>query len=107
MGGSRFGKYRGKKRYLETFPAVKIARLGRNVRFKNKGISAHLFNSLKLFFTKDNRTGCRFLTLDAYPAKVGLYEHCGFIKTLHDDDARPQRTVSMLYDLLPFTPDAD
>lgn len=91
------------KRYLETFPAVKIARLGRNVEFKGMGATKHLFNALKVFFTENNRTGCRFLTLDAYRQRVGLYEECGFIRTLveADEDAR-KRTVSMLFDLLTF-----
>ena len=93
-----------KKRYLETFPAVKIARLGRNVKFRGLGASAHLFNALKMFFTRGNRTGCRFLTLDAYKERVGLYESCGFIRTLIDDEQESQKqTVSMLLDLLPFS----
>lgn len=92
-----------KKRYLETFPAVKIARLGRNVKFRGMEASVHLFNALKIFFTEDNRTGCRFLTLDAYRDRVPLYEHCGFIRTLAEEQEDTQkRTVSMLFDLLPF-----
>ena len=91
------------KRFLETFPAVKIARLGRNVKFKGMGAAKHLFNALKFFFTENNRTGCRFLTLDAYRERVGLYEDCGFIRTLADEDENTQkRTVSMLFDLLTF-----
>ncbi len=92
-----------KKRFLETFPAVKIARLGRNIKFKGLGAAKHLFNALKVFFTENNRTGCRFLTLDAYRERVRLYEECGFIRTLveEEEDAR-KRTVSMLFDLLSF-----
>ncbi len=100
-----------KKRYIKTFPAVKIARLGRNIAFKNMGASIHLLNALKMFFTHNNRTGCRFLTLDAYPHRVGLYEKCGFIRTLAPNDLasgdnnESDRAVSMFFDLMPFAPE--
>lgn len=88
-----------RKQFLQVFPAVKIARLGRDIHFKGRGISKHLFNALKLFFRQDNRTGCRFLTLDAYQSRVPLYEECGFIRTLAPEDEAGGDTVPMLFDL--------
>ena len=95
------GKIEKQKLFLETFPAVKIARLARNKIFAGNQMSVHLFNALKLFFLQNNRTGCRFLTLDAYPQRVPLYELCGFQKTLADEDISDEsENVSMFFDLI-------
>ena len=47
-------------------PAVKIARLGVKREYQGKTIGTHVINMAKEFFLTDNRTGCRFLTVDAY-----------------------------------------
>jgi GNAT superfamily N-acetyltransferase len=61
-----------KKRYIEEYPAVKIARLGVHKESQRKGLGTHLINLLKALFTTNNRTGCRFLTIDAYNRKEVL-----------------------------------
>jgi GNAT superfamily N-acetyltransferase len=50
----------------ENLPAVKIARLGVAQEFQDKNIGTFMINMAKEFFLTDNRTGCRFLTVDAY-----------------------------------------
>lgn len=47
-------------------PAVKIARLGVKREYQSKNIGTYVINMAKEFFLTDNRTGCRFLTVDAY-----------------------------------------
>jgi|GEM_PF-141757 len=90
------------KRYIDDFPAVKIARLGVDSSFQGKGIGTHILNLLKTFFTTDNRTGCRFMTVDAYNKKrvLKFYQRNEF-DFLHDKDEQA-RTRIMFYDLIRF-----
>lgn len=64
-------------RYL---PAVKLTRIGVQKELQGKNIGTHALNMVKKFFITDNRTGCRFLTVDAYdkPEVIGFYEKNGF-----------------------------
>lgn len=54
------------KRHYKYFPAVKITRLGVSVEAKGKNVGSFLLETVKHFFLRDNRTGCRFVTVDAY-----------------------------------------
>ena len=62
------------------YPAVKIGRL--------------------YTFTHGNRTGCRFITVDAYQDAVGFYQQCGFDFLSAKDEK--DKTRSMYYDLKRF-----
>jgi len=55
-----------KSKIYTTYPAVKISRLGVNMDFQRMHIGSHLINMIKKLFITDNRTGCRFLIVDAY-----------------------------------------
>lgn len=87
-----------RKRY-SSLPAVKIARLGVQERYKRKGVGSALLNITKLIFLTNNRTGCRFITVDAYNTEeaIGMYQknHRAFI-TVADKD---NETRIMYYDL--------
>ena len=54
-----------RKRY-KTLPAVKIGRLGVDERLQGHNIGTLFINMAKKLFLVDNRTGCRFMTVDAY-----------------------------------------
>ena len=58
-----------------------------------------LLNMTKHFFLKDNRTGCRLLTLDAYnkEAVISFYGDSDF-KFIHEKD-KNRSTRIMFYDL--------
>jgi hypothetical protein len=58
---------------------------------------------IKLFFTSENKTGCRFLTLDAYNKDYILkfYRKSGF--TFHTDKDKDKSTRTMRYDLKPYS----
>jgi hypothetical protein len=62
------------KRY-KSLPAVKIARLGVQQEWKKQKIGSLLLNMTKLLFLTENRTGCRYVTVDAYKTKqaIGFY----------------------------------
>ena len=66
---------------LSSFPATLIGRLGVNKDFSGKGIGTELIDFLKRWLLeKENRTACRFLTVDAYNNKKTLqyYENNSF-----------------------------
>jgi GNAT superfamily N-acetyltransferase len=92
-----------KKRYIQDYPAVKIARLGVQRGVQGWGIGTYILNWLKTFFTTDNRTGCRFLTVDAYnqPRILKFYKTNEF-DFLHEKD-KEDRTRIMYYDLKRFS----
>lgn len=84
------------------FPAVKVCRLGVHAEFQRKGIGTQVLNTLKGLFLTENRTGCRFITVDAYnnPGTLGFYQANDF-GLLWDRDAA-RRTRAMFYDLMRF-----
>ena len=57
---------------------------------------------IKAFFTIKNKTGCRFITVDAYnyPLTVNFYKKNGF-EFLTSQDAK-EDTRSMYFDLMTF-----
>ncbi|RJQ72243.1 MAG: GNAT family N-acetyltransferase [Desulfobacteraceae bacterium] len=83
-------------------PAVKIGRIGVDKRYQKQSLGTYLINLTKRLFTTDNRTGCRFVTVDAYnrPEVIKFYNKNHF-QFLHDDDStRPTRI--MYFDLKRF-----
>lgn len=82
---------------LKSYPAVKICRLGTELSVRGLGIGTSLLNMIKSFFLDDNKTGCRFVTVDAYAAAVPFYQRNGF-EFLNDEDAGDY-TRLMFYDL--------
>jgi GNAT superfamily N-acetyltransferase len=91
---------RGKK--YDFLPAVKIGRLGVVKSFQGKNIGSHLLNMTKKLFVTNNRTGCRFLTVDAYntPEVIRFYTNNDF-QCLHDID-KNRKTRIMFFDLKRF-----
>ena len=87
------------KRGFKTFPAVKITRLGVRKEFHGKHIGSALIATVKRFFLDDNRTGCRFVTVDAYRAATSFYERNGFVRTKGTEDGDAP-TVPLFFDLL-------
>ena len=57
---NRFRRHRfvNEKR-IRNYPAVKICRLGINNSFHGFGIGSMLIDFIKLYYTKDNKAGCR------------------------------------------------
>ena len=63
------------------YPAVLIGRLGVNNSFKNRRVGSELLDYIKQWFVDpDNKTGCRYLVVDAYNQSIPLafYEANGF-----------------------------
>jgi GNAT superfamily N-acetyltransferase len=86
----------------KSFPAVKLGRLGVDKRFKHSGYGRDILDYLKNWFIVGNKTGCRFIMVDAYnkPEIVKFYEKNGF-RFLTPND-KTEDTRQMYYDLKPL-----
>lgn len=66
---------------LRRFPGVLIGRLGTNLVVSRKGYGTAIMDFIKAWFRSDeNKTGCRFIIVDAHnnPATLHYYEKNGF-----------------------------
>lgn len=100
MTGGQRRRISHRKRGFQTFPAVKITRLGVCKEFHGKKVGSSLLEAVKHFFLADNRTGCRFLTVDAYRNAVGFYERNDFARMLTEESEDPSApTVPLFFDL--------
>lgn len=79
-------------------PAIKIARLGRDVRFRGQGFGRFLINYVKdmAFRLSTTQLGVRFITVDAYLNKVDYYASNGFIR---NEEIHRKGNVSMRADI--------
>lgn len=87
------------KRYA-TLPAVKIGRLGTSVEHQSNGVGTDILNFIKYWFTEGNKTGCRFIIVDAYNNErtIKFYLKNGFSFLLKSDDS--EKTRLMFFDLM-------
>jgi len=88
-----------KKSHYKSLPAVKIARLGVHSSFQRLSVGTFLITLTKYLFVNNNRTGCRFVTVDAYNNEhtLSFYQKNGF-SFLYEKD-RSRNTRIMYYDL--------
>ncbi|MCQ2322393.1 MAG: N-acetyltransferase [Bacteroidales bacterium] len=83
------------QKHLRTYPAVLLGRLGVAESYKGKEffVGQQIMNYLKSWFIDDdNKTGCRFLVVDAYNRKdvLDFYERNKF-KYLYLDEEEERR----------------
>lgn len=95
---NRFRKHRfvNEKR-LKSYPAIKICRLGIDKSVQGKQIGTFLIDFVGTFFISDNKSGCRFLTVDAYSQAIPFYLKNDFAFLSSSDEG--QRTRLMYFDL--------
>lgn len=61
------------KRLIHNYPSVLIGRLAVSKDFQGHGIGSEILDFLKIWFSDShNKTGCRFLAVDAYNAQSVL-----------------------------------
>ncbi len=73
---------------LKDYPAVLLGRLGVAQEFQSKHIGSDVLNFVKFWFVEpNNKTGCRFVIVDAYnnPSTLAFYQRNGF-KTVFSTD---------------------
>lgn len=95
---NRFRKHKfvNEKR-LRSYPAIKIGRLGIAKIAQHKSIGTYLLEFIAEFFLIDNKSGCRFVTVDAYVDAIPFYIKNDF-QFLNNDD-EDKRTRVMFFDL--------
>lgn len=87
---------KGKDGYT-SYPAVKVGRLAVSESFKGNGYGREILNFTKGLFVDNNRTGCKFITVDAYRESLDFYTKNGF-KYLSSRDKKSD-TRLMYYNL--------
>lgn len=95
---NRFRKHRfvNDKR-LKSYPAVKICRFAVDTSYSGTGIGTVLMDFIKDYFIENNKTGCRFITVDAYLNAIPFYKKNNFNPLLPNDD--DEHTRLLYYDL--------
>jgi GNAT superfamily N-acetyltransferase len=83
---------------FSSYPAMKIGRLGVSLSHQGHGWGAIILDYLKELFISNNRTGCRYITVDAYRQSLAFYEKNDFIFLTNSD--RNSDTRLMYYDLI-------
>ena len=84
------------------WPAVKIGRLGVHKEFANQGLGSAILDFTKAWFLDDNKTGCRFITLDAYPKAIPFYIRNKF-RLFILPKGEPKSNIPMFFDLYALT----
>lgn len=95
---NRFRKARfvNEKR-LKSYPAIKICRLGIDRSVQGCHIGTFLVDFISTYFVTDNKSGCRFVTVDAYAEALPFYLKRDFVFLSTEDEG--QRTRLMYFDL--------
>ncbi|WP_420870342.1 GNAT family N-acetyltransferase [Leptospira meyeri] len=70
------------------------------MQYQNQGLGSDILNYIKGLFLDSNKTGCRFVTVDAYNNKetLSFYEKNGFIYLTQSDTNEDTRL--MYFDLI-------
>ncbi len=103
---------------MRSYPAVLIGRLGIDLKYQGLHLGDQLLLFIKRWFIHpDNKTGCRYIVVDAYntPKTINYYQRNGFT-FLYEDEADERnifklsseaklRTRLMFYDLMTFKED--
>jgi len=91
------------KRGYKSFPAVKVGRFAVHKDYQGKGLGRLLMDYVKGYFLDNNKTGCRFIIVDAVKTRQALkfYEKNGFIPLV--EETQPEdKTKLMYFDLICF-----
>lgn len=95
---NRFRKHKfvNEKR-LRSYPAIKIGRLAISQKAQHQSIGTYLLEFIEDYFIIDNKSGCRFVTVDAYVDAIPFYIKNNY-QFLNNDD-EDKRTRVMYFDL--------
>lgn len=95
---NRFRKHKfvNEKR-LRSYPAIKIGRLAISDSAQHQSIGTYLLEFIEYYFIVDNKSGCRFVTVDAYVDAIPFYIKNNY-QFLNNDD-EDKRTRVMYFDL--------
>ena len=100
--------YYPENKQYRSYPAVKIGRIGVSYDYQSQGIGSQVMDYIKGLFLENNKSGCRYLTVDAYNKSNTLqfYERNDFIyfkrKKVHPTK---NKTQLMYFDLITLLED--
>ena len=81
-----------------SYPAVKIGRLAVSKKYEGKGFGKFMIDIVSSMYLEENqRSGCRFITVDANANAFSFYERNGFCFITDKD--RERRNRAMYFDL--------
>ena len=86
-----------RQKQYKSYPAVKIGRLAINKAMQGKGIGTGLLDYIKENFIDNNKTGCMFITVDAYKDSVKFYLDNGFKFLCPKKDALINTNTRLMY----------
>lgn len=88
-----------RKRY-KSHPSVKVGRFAVNKNYQSQGIGSELIDYIKGYFLDNNKTGCRFITVDALnnTRTITFYKNNGFEFLTEKDKSDDERL--MFFDLI-------
>ena len=97
---NRASRHVPRDKRFTTLPAVKIGRLAVDNTCQSNGIGSAVLSFIKGWFVSENKTGCRFIIVDALnnPNTIRFYEKNGFL-FLNPKD-HEDKTRLMFFDLL-------
>lgn len=94
---TEFNRFRRRRfvneKRIKSYPAAKLCRIGVNVAYQGQALGGFLIDFIKAYFIFDNKTGCRFITVDAYRSAIPFYEKNGFLPLLAADDGEMTRLL--------------
>jgi GNAT superfamily N-acetyltransferase len=95
------------------YPAVLVGRLGVNLKYKSMGLGSQIMDFIKAWFISNkNKTGCRFIIVDAYnnPAVTNFYTKNNFAAVFSTEEQEKEayqqsetetlQTRYMFYDMI-------
>jgi GNAT superfamily N-acetyltransferase len=88
-----FGTADSYQKTCRNYPAVLIGRLGVNKKIHSKHVGSEIINFIKYWFVEpNNKTGCRFVLVDAYnnPFTIKFYESNGFKMMFSNEEQEKQ-----------------
>ena len=91
---------------FKSYPAIKICRLATDKRHRGSGVGAMLVNLIIASYKKENRAGCRFVTVDAYADALDFYFKQGFLPHSKEDEGADTRLLYFDLESLRSTDDA-
>ncbi|GHU73946.1 hypothetical protein FACS189413_18640 [Bacteroidia bacterium] len=81
-----------------TYPAVKIGRLAVAKKYAGSGMGRKILNIVtQIYLEQNQRSGCRFITVDAYANAFGFYQKNGFDFITDKDNG--DKTRALFFDL--------
>ena len=87
-----------KKNSLLELPSLKVGRLAVDKNFQKKQYGGNIVSLLKkTFSSENNRTGCKYITVDSYKKSKKFYERQGF--KIYPAKTKDRDTILMYFNL--------